>query len=196
MRYHGTKNCVENYCSGCDGTRVGCLGVRGSLRHAGGHGVDTSPPYKLQFFTPAENELVDQLTEIIIPADAHSPGAHAAQVSLFADLMIATSNDAVKEQWREGLRLFHVSSSVGAPAAARLPRNTSTKSRIPFDENSFTINCAQMSPLRQLPCPVQNLLTRELDPSCRSARSRPPIHNDSSRIRPSVRPPTSAQRHL
>ena len=66
----------------------------------------TPQDYKLQFFTAAENELLDHLSEIIIPADAHSPGAHAAQVSLFADLMVATSNDAVKDQWRDGLRLF------------------------------------------------------------------------------------------
>jgi hypothetical protein len=66
----------------------------------------TPADYQLQFFTPAENELLDQLTEMIIPADAHSPGAHAARVSLFADLMVATSNDAVKAQWRNGLRLF------------------------------------------------------------------------------------------
>lgn len=66
----------------------------------------TPGDYKLQFFTPAENELVDQLTEMIIPADQHSPGAHAAQVSLFADLMVATSDAGVKAQWRGGLRVI------------------------------------------------------------------------------------------
>jgi len=45
--------------------------------------------------------------EMIIPADAHSPGAHAAQVSLFADLMVGTSNNATKAQWRQGLHLMH-----------------------------------------------------------------------------------------
>jgi gluconate 2-dehydrogenase gamma chain len=81
----------------------------------------TPADYKLQFFTPAENELVDQLAEIIIPADDHSPGAHAARVSLFADLMVATSNDAVKEQWRHGLRVFRetVAKSSAADAIAQ-----------------------------------------------------------------------------
>ena len=74
--------------------------------------------YKLQFFTPAENELVDQLSEIIIPADAHSPGAHAAKVSLFADLMVATSSDAVKAQWRNGLHLFQEAAAKSSPATA------------------------------------------------------------------------------
>ena len=62
--------------------------------------------YQLRFFTKDENLLLDKLTEMIIPADQHSSGAHAAKVSLFADLMVATSNDAVKTEWRNGLRLM------------------------------------------------------------------------------------------
>ena len=60
--------------------------------------------YKLQFFTEDENQLLDQLMEMIIPADSHSPGAHAAKVSLFADLMVGTSDESVKTQWRNGVR--------------------------------------------------------------------------------------------
>jgi Gluconate 2-dehydrogenase subunit 3 len=70
------------------------------------HAESVAPPtsdYKLQFLTADENKLVDQLMEMIIPADEHSPGAHAAQASLFADQMIATSEEAVKTQWRRGL---------------------------------------------------------------------------------------------
>jgi hypothetical protein len=78
----------------------------------------TPADYKLQFFTPAENDLMDQLAEVIIPADAHSPGAHAAKVSLFADLMVATNNDAVKDQWRDGLRLFQEAVEKSSPAEA------------------------------------------------------------------------------
>ncbi|HVA02022.1 MAG TPA: gluconate 2-dehydrogenase subunit 3 family protein [Terriglobia bacterium] len=62
--------------------------------------------YQLRFFTKDENLLVDKLTEMIIPADEHSPGAYAAKVSLFADLMVATSSDAVKTEWRNGLQLM------------------------------------------------------------------------------------------
>ena len=78
----------------------------------------TPADYKLQFFTPAENALVDELAEAIIPADAHSPGAHAAQVSLFADLMVATSNPAAKAQWREGLLLFQEAAAKSSLADA------------------------------------------------------------------------------
>jgi hypothetical protein len=62
--------------------------------------------YTLQFFTEEESDLLDQLMEMIIPADDHSPGAHEAQTSLFADLMVTTSSDDVKKQWRDGIRLI------------------------------------------------------------------------------------------
>jgi hypothetical protein len=62
--------------------------------------------YSLQFFNEEESVLLDQLMEMIIPADDHSPGAHDAQTNLFADLMVATGDDAVKKQWRDGIRLM------------------------------------------------------------------------------------------
>lgn len=65
--------------------------------------AQTPAAYKLQFFTPAENDLLDRLTELIIPSDDHSPGAHAAQVSLFIDLMSANSKKDAQEKWRSGL---------------------------------------------------------------------------------------------
>src|ERR1700759_1572542 len=67
-------------------------------------GAPAATPYTLQFFTEEESHLLDQLMEMIIPADDHSPGAHEAQTNLFADLMVATGNDAVKQQWRDGIR--------------------------------------------------------------------------------------------
>ena len=62
--------------------------------------------YQPRFFTEAELSLLDRLCEMIIPADAHSPGAQAAQVSLFTDVMVSTSDEGVKNQWRTGLRLM------------------------------------------------------------------------------------------
>jgi len=62
--------------------------------------------YKLQFFSEDESRLLDQLMEMILPADSHSPGAHAAKTNLFADLMVATSDYSVKKQWQDGLRLI------------------------------------------------------------------------------------------
>ena len=62
--------------------------------------------YELQFFTAAENYLLDQLMEMIIPADDHSGGARAAKTSLFADLMVGTSDNHAQTRWRNGLHLI------------------------------------------------------------------------------------------
>jgi hypothetical protein len=66
----------------------------------------TATAYTLQFFTEEESRLLDQLMEMIIPADDHSPGAHEAQTNFFADLMVAASSDTVKKQWQDGIRMM------------------------------------------------------------------------------------------
>jgi hypothetical protein len=68
--------------------------------------IPAATAYTLQFFSEEESGVLDQLMEIIIPADEHSPGAHVAQTNLFADLMVATSDQAVKKQWQDGIRLM------------------------------------------------------------------------------------------
>ena len=60
--------------------------------------------YRLQFFTPEQNELLDRLSEMIIPADERSPGAHEAKVSYFIDLMVANSRKDAQQQWVAGLK--------------------------------------------------------------------------------------------
>jgi gluconate 2-dehydrogenase gamma chain len=62
--------------------------------------------YKLQFFTTKENELLDQVAEMILPADDHSPGAHEAKVSLYIDLVVANSPESTQRQWKERLEAF------------------------------------------------------------------------------------------
>ena len=60
-----------------------------------------------KFFTAAEFAMVDELTEMIIPADAHSPGARAAQVAAYLDARLAESLEPDwKETWRSGLKLI------------------------------------------------------------------------------------------
>jgi len=69
------------------------------------------PPTKAQtnahrFFTPDEFAMVDELSELIIPTDEHSPGARAAKVAEYIDGRLADSfGDEPKLQWREGLKL-------------------------------------------------------------------------------------------
>ena len=56
-----------------------------------------------KFFTEEEARTVIEMSERIIPADDHSPGAKAAGVSDYIDLVVSESTDATKETWREGL---------------------------------------------------------------------------------------------
>jgi len=58
------------------------------------------------FLTPAERALLDELCEVIIPADEHSPGARAADVATHLDVMLAEARDEQERQdLRDGLRL-------------------------------------------------------------------------------------------
>jgi gluconate 2-dehydrogenase subunit 3-like protein len=69
------------------------------------------PPAKAQtkahrFFNPDEFAMVDEVSELIIPTDEHSPGARAAKVAEYIDRRLAESfGDEPKLQWREGLKL-------------------------------------------------------------------------------------------
>ena len=57
-----------------------------------------------RFFTPAEFAMVDELAEMIIPTDAHSPGARAARVAADIDRRLAESVEPEwQTRWREGL---------------------------------------------------------------------------------------------
>lgn len=57
----------------------------------------------LKFFTDEENKTVIEMSERIIPADDNSPGAKAAGVSAYIDLIVSESPDVTKQTWREGL---------------------------------------------------------------------------------------------
>jgi hypothetical protein len=58
-----------------------------------------------RFLTADELALLDELSELIIPTDEHSPGARAAGVAAFIDGQLA---DAFEEKdrtdWRDGLK--------------------------------------------------------------------------------------------
>ena len=57
------------------------------------------------FLTPAEYALLDELSELIIPADEHSPGARAAGVAGYIDARLAESLEPDwQARWRAGLQ--------------------------------------------------------------------------------------------
>src|SRR5207247_8697784 len=58
-----------------------------------------------KFLTAVEYALLDELTELIIPADEHSPGARAALVANYIDFRLSESfEEQPKTLWREGLK--------------------------------------------------------------------------------------------
>jgi hypothetical protein len=77
-----------------------------------------------RFLSHDQFQIADELMEIIIPADEHSPGARAAGCAAYLDARLAEEPDAaVKEQWTSGLRLVdQLSASVnGAPFLKTTP---------------------------------------------------------------------------
>jgi Gluconate 2-dehydrogenase subunit 3 len=82
--------------------------------HCSTSGVGTDfADYRFAFFNAAEQALLDLLMEIIIPADEHSPGAHAARVPAFADLMLSTGPEEARNRWRSGLAAFRAAAEKG-----------------------------------------------------------------------------------
>jgi len=69
--------------------------------------VTTPPAVGLpgKFLTAGELALLDELTELIIPADDHSPGARAAGVAAYVDGRLAESLEPDwQARWRSGLQ--------------------------------------------------------------------------------------------
>ena len=63
--------------------------------------------FQPKFFTEAENELVTLISDLIIPTDEKSPGARAARVNEFIDLMISEAEGDERALWRDGLRALN-----------------------------------------------------------------------------------------
>ena len=58
---------------------------------------------QLKALTAAQYATVDAFTEAIIPTDAHSPGASAARVADYIDLLLSESDEALRNTWTQGL---------------------------------------------------------------------------------------------
>jgi len=69
------------------------------------------------FLTEAEFATLDEVSEMIIPTDAHSPGARAAKVAEFIDRQLAEAWDEKgRTDWRAGLALIERLSQQGSGA--------------------------------------------------------------------------------
>lgn len=56
-----------------------------------------------KFFDAQQIQTLTALSETIIPADEHSPGARAARVYEYIDDIIADSSESLKSLWTQGL---------------------------------------------------------------------------------------------
>ena len=57
------------------------------------------------FFGAAQRATLDRLSEIIIPADESSPGAHEAGVVEYLDLLVGHSPASRQREWRQGIEV-------------------------------------------------------------------------------------------
>ena len=59
--------------------------------------------YRPEFFSASQLDLVDALSELILPSDDHSPGARAAKVARYIDVMVADGSSELQASWESGL---------------------------------------------------------------------------------------------
>jgi hypothetical protein len=70
--------------------------------------LEAAEPGKPLFFTRDEFAMLDTLTELIVPADDHSPGARVAGVAAYIDRSVAEAFMAdEKDSWRKGLAVVN-----------------------------------------------------------------------------------------
>ena len=64
-------------------------------------------PRSARFFSEAELTTIAILSDLIIPADEHSPGARDAGVPDFIAQMISESSTEVQSLWRDGVKAIN-----------------------------------------------------------------------------------------
>lgn len=85
--------------------------VPAAVAEAAQRAVAAGKPGVLRFFTPAEHRTVDALTDVIIPTDVRSPGASAARVADYLDLILNESSADAKQAWKEGVAALDAAST-------------------------------------------------------------------------------------
>ena len=71
--------------------------------HSGMAMPKVAPAQAPRFFNGQELAAITILSDLIIPADEHSPGAKEAGVTEFIDQMVSESSTETKKLWRDGL---------------------------------------------------------------------------------------------
>lgn len=90
------------------GTSVSSLALLPLLSEEGALAFDaiqrTAAAPKLRALTPAQYATVEAFSDAIIPTDAHSPGAKAARVADYIDLLLSESDAPIRNTWTMGLQ--------------------------------------------------------------------------------------------
>src|ERR1700732_58034 len=94
--------------AGSVGVAMGCPTLKsaalcGKMQDLALRSTVSSSPYSPKFFTPEEMQTLDGLSEMIIPEDGHSPGAHAARVNQYMEEVMFGSSQGQKLLWQNGL---------------------------------------------------------------------------------------------
>jgi hypothetical protein len=97
--------------------------VSDAAAEAFAHIQRTQPAPTLRFLSKAQYAAVDAVAETIIPADDHSPGARAARVADYIDLLLSESDVATRDAWTAGLTALDGASTerFKAPFASASP---------------------------------------------------------------------------
>jgi len=94
--------------AGSVGVAIGCPTAKaaagcGTMQNPATESVATPSPYSPKLFNSEQMQTLDALSEMIIPQDEHSAGAHAARVNEYMDEVMFGSSDEQKLLWQEGL---------------------------------------------------------------------------------------------
>ena len=83
----------------------------------------TAAPPQLKVLSASQYLELDTLVEAIIPADERSPGAREARVADYIDLLLSEGDEAVRQQWFDGLAAIDAEAVArfGAPVAKLSP---------------------------------------------------------------------------
>jgi len=87
--------------------------------HSDGAAADPHSAYRPRFFSEPEYRAIDGLTDVIIPSDDQSPGAHVAGVVFYIDTVLHYADSPTQAAWRTGMTALEAAAQdrFGAPAA-------------------------------------------------------------------------------
>lgn len=86
--------------------------------------LPAAEPGRPLFFTSDEFALLDELTDLLVPSDEHSPGAREAGVAAYIDRSVAEAFlPENKSSWRDGLHsIEELSNSLNGLSFLKLPK--------------------------------------------------------------------------